>query len=148
MATRVLLNGSPVNAGSAYPSASYAATAYGRSIELGITEPLVVAAGNSSITDPIVVAGLTGFMLIFTPTGGGGTTTFSVQHCDPFTQAAILTRQIAAAIAPGIAQGFAFGSYATASPAFADVFHTIRLVFAAVVAQQTYNSIVLYGHAR
>lgn len=148
MATQVLLSGNPVNAGRAFPAGSYAGVAYGTSaLGLGIAEPKVIPAGTSFTSDPIVVCGLTGFFCVFLPVGAGGTTTFNIQHCDPFTQAALLTRTIQAGIAPGTSQGFTFGAYSTA-PGNADVFHTLRLQWSAVTAQQTISGIVLYGHAR
>lgn len=148
MATQVMMSGVPVNVSVSFPAASYAGTAYGTSAAgLGIAEPVVIAAGASFTSDPILVAGLTGFMCIFLPVGGGGTTTFSIQHCEPSTQAAILTRTIQAGIVPGTSQAFRFGAYAGGA-AVADVFHTIRLVWAAAAAQQTISGIVLYGHAR
>ena len=115
---------------------------------LGIAEPVVIAAAGNFVSDPILVSGLTGFFCVFTPTGAGGTTTFSIQHCDPFSQVSLIERQIQAGIAPGSSQGFTFGAYATGGPASADVFHTLRLKWAAVTAQQSISGIVLFAHAR
>ena len=148
MATQLLLSGVPVNVGRAFPAASYAGVAYGTSASgLGIAEPVVIAAGNSFTSDPIVVAGLTGFMCVFLPVGGGGNTNFDVIHCEPSTQVGFLTRSIAVGIVPGTSQSFPFGAYAT-GPALSDIFHTIKLKWSAVGAQQTISGIVLYGHAR
>lgn len=149
MATQLLLSGFPVNAGKAMPSGSYAGVAYGTSARgLGISEPVVIAAGNSFTSDPIVVVGLTGFFCVFTPTGVGGTTTFAIQHCEPFTQASVVERVIQAGIVPGTSQGFTFGAYATGGPAFADVFHTLRLKWTAAAATQTITGVSLFAHAR
>lgn len=122
---------------------------YFTAASMGLVLPLVLGAGATQVTDPLLVSGWDNFMLFTIYAGGGGTTTWEYQIVDPSTQAALINRGISAATAPGTLI-FTFGAQSATAPAATrgDAFFLITLRITANAAGQTYSAIQLWCGVR
>ena len=144
MPTRTLNNEIPAYAVVHNGQLMLAGVAYGRDADI-ITIPFTTVVGTPTVTDPIIVVGYNGFMLAWTGTGAG-TETISYDVCDPDDQTTLVTRQIIAGQVTGGPFLFTFGAFSAIGAS--DVFHTIRLRFAAAVANTNTTALRLWAGTR